>query len=780
MSRLLRLPTTAFACLALAAAASASDLRLDGQTSIVSPLGYTIAIELDGAPNTPAVVVVDFSPGPVTVFGELLPIGLTPFLTVVDVGSTDGGGNFDTSLTIPNVSLLDGFTLYFIGAVKDVGEPSGFDFSNGADSLMLELTDFTETQLAGRSRPGYPFFEFTRAVNQGSNLEVTVDPSIHKLIAGKTADVYVTAAQTASEWDASPMLVDVSGDGADTVTFTGPTLVENSLVVDAGTLTGGSGPDIGVGYDVVIDLNQNGTLDDGDFIDGYDDEAGFYIVHDLTQPGPYAVTERVYSGGTFLGQDLFYPSNIASLGQLPLIVVSHGNGHNYLWYDHLGNHLASYGFVVMSHQNNTVPGIETASTTTLTNTDFILGNLDIIAEGDLDGHVQIHNIGWIGHSRGGEGVARAYDRLIDGTYVPANFTAADIRFISSIAPTDFLGNNTADPHGVDYHLWVGGADADVSGCVSSDITQSFHLLDRAEQQKQSISLHGVGHGDFHNGGGSSVASGPCLIGRPTTHTIMRGYALPLFKHYLEGNIPSKDFLWRQWEEFRPIGAPVGACVNVDLQYREGESSGKLVIDDFQTNPSTAVSSSGEAVTFDVLGMAEDRFDDPNGNFTWSAPEVMNGYSQCSAADTGRGITFGWEGVPEAHLTFDVPAAGWDMTAYAYLSFRAAQSPRHPSTGAVLGDLTFDVELSDGSGGTSTIPISAWGGGIEEPYQRTSCGTGVGWGAEFETVRIRLTDFLNAGSGLDLTDVRSVTLLFGSSHGANTGRLGFDDLELTTD
>ena len=81
--------------------------------------------------------------------------------------------------------------------------------------------------------------------------------------------------------------------------------------------------------------------------------------------GPYQVIEIQYTGGTFLGQDTYYPANIPSLVQLPLVVVSHGNGHLYTWYDHIGYHLASYGFIVMSHQNDTVPGSHTAAVTTL-------------------------------------------------------------------------------------------------------------------------------------------------------------------------------------------------------------------------------------------------------------------------------------------------------------------------------------------------------------------------------------------------------------------------------
>jgi hypothetical protein len=36
-----------------------------------------------------------------------------------------------------------------------------------------------------------------------------------------------------------------------------------------------------------------------------------------------SVTEILYSGGAWLGQDTYYPTAIGSLGKLPLIALSH-------------------------------------------------------------------------------------------------------------------------------------------------------------------------------------------------------------------------------------------------------------------------------------------------------------------------------------------------------------------------------------------------------------------------------------------------------------------------
>ncbi|MHC4846607.1 MAG: hypothetical protein ACYTCU_10665, partial [Planctomycetota bacterium] len=241
----------------------------------------------------------------------------------------------------------------------------------------------------------------------------------------------------------------------------------------------------------------------------------------------------------------------------------------------------------------------------------------------------------------------------------------------------------------------------------------------------------------------------------------------------------EDYLWRQYETFHPIGAPIGnPCVVVDLQYREG--GGKFVIDDFQSNAALVLSSSGGTVSGTVQIASEGRLDDANTAFTNLGTDSFNSITAASASDSSKGLVFEWDGVGDRTLTFDVTGAGTNATKWEYLSFRAAQASRDNFTIAALEDVTFDVTLTDGSANSGTIDIGVFGGGIEEPYQRTGCGTGAGWAAEFETVKIRLTDFKNNGSGLDLTDLASVTFTFGPGAGSAVGRLGFDDLELTSD
>jgi hypothetical protein len=662
-----------------------------------------------------------------------------------------------------------------------------------AISAQPSLAAVTKTELAGHSLSQYPHFEYVKAINENNSVEVAIDPTRFPAIAGQTCDIYVVDAKTTLQWNTNQTLTDITTGGALTAAFSATNIQANTFTVTIPfELNGNAGLDLGVGYDVVLDCNQDGLLNGNDYIDGRNNESGFYVVHDTTTPGPLAVAQATYnlSGavgttygipGTHLAEDLFYPTNIASMGTLPLIVVSHGNGHNYAWYDHIGNHLASYGYIVMSHANNTVPGPFTASTTTLGHTDAFIDQVaaGVIAGGALTGHLDTGRIVWIGHSRGAEGVAIGYDRLFDVTYTPVNYVKANIKLISSMLPTDFNGTNVANPHDANYHLWTASGDADVNGSAGCDLCQTYHLHDRATGHRQSTTVQGTGHGWFHNGGGSGVFTGPCSIG-PTstlTHAIQLGHFLPLVKRYVDDNIPSIDFLTRQYESFRPMGVPTGnSCIVVSHEYRDGSVGAQktVIIDDYQSQFGTGTSSIGAAVTFDVANLTENRLDDNNSDFTWTATDPFNGATQASATDSSRGVVFDWTGVNRFY-EWEIPIAERNFTDNLLLSFRGAQGTQHPNTLAVLDDLTFDVTLRDGASTSSSINIGAFGGGLEQPYQRSG-----GWHNEMETIRIRLTDFLNNGSGLDLTDVVAVRLDLGPAHGSPEGRIVIDDVMLTND
>ncbi len=665
----------------------------------------------------------------------------------------------------------------------------------------------TKAQLAGNSLATYPYFEYVKAINANSSLRVAIDPTRYPAIFGQTCRIYVVAAKKTLGWNANQTLTDVTSGLWQTQTFLGGNIQGNTVLVTVPfELSGAAGTGLGVGYDVVLDCNQNGILDGNDYIDGRNNESGIYIVNDTTAPGPYAVTELTYNlpgavgtsfgiSGAYLAENVFFPTNIASLPplqRLPLIVISHGNGHDYQWYDHIGNHLASYGYIVMSHANETGPGPVTASTTTLAHTDAFI---DQAAAGAipfggsvLAGRVDSTKIVWIGHSRGGEGVTIAYDRLFDNTYTPVHYIKKNIQRISSMLPTDFNGTAVANPHDANYHLWTASGDSDVNGSASCTLCQTYHLHDRATGHRQSTSVQGTGHSWFHNGPASpSWFTGPCAITQADTHAIELGHFLPLVKRYVDDNIPSIDFLTRQYESFRPMGAPTGSCVVVTHEYYDASDpatstpNATVVIDNYQSQFATNTSSIGGGVTFNVTNVVEGLLDDNNSDFLWTATDPFNGATQGESSggiynDTTRGVVFDWNGVNRFY-EWAVPVAEQDFSDNLYLSFRGAQGTQHPNTVAALGDLTFTVTLRDASSTTSSINIGAYGGGLEEPYQRSG-----GWHNEMETIRIRLTDFLNNNMGpvLNLSNIVAVRLNVGPSWGSAQGRTVIDDLVLSND
>ncbi len=664
--------------------------------------------------------------------------------------------------------------------------------------LLLPLAaagQITKTELAGNSLGQYPFFEYVRAINVNAPVKVAIDPTRFPAIAGDTCDIYVVNHKSASDWSTNPALVDVTPGGMLTQTFSGATIQLNTVdVAAASTLNANAGLGLGVAYDVVIDRDQNGSLSAGDFIDGLGDEAGFYVVHDTSAPGPEPVTELQYNldsgvATTFgitagsHGENLYFPTNIAAMGKLPLVIIGHGAGHQFVWYDHIGNHLASYGYIVMSHAND-ISSSFNAAFTTIGHTDAFIDQAEAgaIAGGALVGHIDTHRIVWIGHSRGGEGVTIAYDRLFDGASTPVHFKRLDVRLVSSMLPTDFNGTDVANPHDANYHLWTAAGDSDVHGGASPERAQTFHLHGRATRYRQSTVVQGTGHGFFHDGTGGPAFTGPCPINENTTHLIQLGYLLPLVKHYVEGNVPALDFLTRQYESFHPIGVSTAdPCVVVNNEYRNGAGVGNFVIDDYQTQPGTGTSSSGATVTFNVENLTEGRLDDSNSDFTWTTSDPFNGATQAGSSDgdatrndESRGVVFDWT---EADLFYEwqVTAGANDFSAFRYLSFRGAQGTQHPNTTDALGDLTFAVTVRDGGGATSTINISAYGGGLEEPYQRSG-----GWHNEMETIRIRTTDFLNNASGINIANIVAVRLNVGPSFGSSKGRIVIDELMLTND
>jgi len=653
------------------------------------------------------------------------------------------------------------------------GRADGADVAAFIAALVADpLPGPLRFELAGDRLAAYPFFDFVRAFNQGAPIHITVDPTRHPGLVSRSCDLYVVTARSAEQWGADPVLVDVRATGAQAITIVGGTVQANTIEIEGGALlTGAGGVPLGTGYDLVLDCDGDGLLGSGDVIDGLSDEAGMYVLPDLTATGPYATESATYELLTLddreKAQRLYYPADVAALGPRPVVFIGHGISveQNLFAYEYLQEHLASHGFIVVSHQNAIQVQAPIVGEVAH-DTDAFIARQDSIAGGALDGLIDATRIAWIGHSFGGLQMVHAYTALVKGDYVPQFYDRFGIRCISAMAANSGDVFQFIEMHDVAFHLILGAADGTISGNPGCDQCLAFKLFDRAPGIKTSTYIHGAGHEAFTETGGA----GP--IGQAQAHAITKAAYLALLKHFLEDSIPAKDVLARPWERFRPIGVDPDSVV-VSM-YTLPVGTEKFVIDDFQSQPGVTTSSAGGAVTFDVDNLAEDLLRDTDGTLDWNPGDPMNGMTYGGPMDATRGLIFDWPAGETRFIEFEVPEPGRDTTPFWYLSLRACQQTRHPLTLADAKDLTFTVTLEDGHGVSSTINIGAYGGGIEQPAVEPN---GMRQN-EFETHRIRLSDFLANGSGLDLTDVVAIRFTFGGAGGTTPGRVGMDDLEWT--
>jgi len=636
------------------------------------------------------------------------------------------------------------------------------------------------TPLAGKPIDESPWFQYIDNFQSYDTVYLGIDPNQFPSLINQTISIYIIESKTPDSLSADPVLIDVRGE-EQTIAINGAGIQENIFILDQSfLLEDQSGHSLGVRYDLVLDADNNGILSPGDVIDGWDiQRAGFYKVHNTSEPGPFVAMVENYENNNFwLNKRIYYPENINSLGELPLVIVSHGWTYDYFMYDYIGEHLASYGYIVVIHANNVGTGgtaaTHSASLTTLDNTDHFIGVQGEIFSGVFEGHIDTNKIAFLGHSTGGEGIVRAYTRILNDEYIPDNFDFEDVKLLCPFAPTAWLTKQHVDPGNTNFHLFSAAADTDCSLFASpeSGWQQSFSIFERSTGNRQLTYIHGAGHTDLNGCVTCNQLvdpNAPGLIGKENTHLVVKSYLLPLLELYLFDNPAGLEYFSRMYDDFHPIGIP--DFVYLAKEFRKNEDTHKLIIDDYQTNQDLNESSSGTSVSFNLDNIFEIEMRDNDMSFNWTGRQQSNGFSRSKLGDEPRCLILDWYEDGNWYYSIDIPEFQ-DSLAFEYLSFRACQGTRHPNTDLLEGGLSFLVSLIDGSGNTATISTTNYGL-INQPYQRDG-----GWANEFETVIFRLSDFAMDNPALNLTDLASLRFVFGSNDHSAYGRLAVDDIELT--
>lgn len=236
-----------------------------------------------------------------------------------------------------------------------------------------------------------------------------------------------------------------------------------------------------------------------------------------------------------LNGTVWYPKE---KGRYPLVMIVHGNhameDYSDSGYAYLGEMLASQGFITVSVDENFLNGSWSGNIGNENNVRawMLLKHLEVFAKWNKTTSnifyekVDMENIALIGHSRGGEAVATAtvFNKL---TYYPND---ADISFdygfnikaVIAIAPTDGQykpGGKLTPLENVDYLVFQGSQDADVSSFYGDLQYNRVKFTDDKYHFKTSLYIEGANHGQFNSTWGKNDLNGPSGLFLNTKHML---------------------------------------------------------------------------------------------------------------------------------------------------------------------------------------------------------------------------------------------------------------------
>jgi alpha-beta hydrolase superfamily lysophospholipase len=672
---------------------------------------------------------------------QLLASGPVPLSVTGPFEVTNGAGVPITTANAPT-------TVY----VRATGSGSGVLSGSGACTGSIQLTDRWRDDLVGQDHPDVPLTPVD-AFPLGRTLRFALDPLDWPDVTGPV-DVYLVESRDRDAWLAQRDLVDVRGaptswsagvdfpsSTIDLATFTTPVLEPWLL-------------------DVVVDLDGDGELDAGEPIDGLDGP-GAMLLPDLSAAGPFAVATQDDTFPYNTARRVWWPTPLPD-EPLPLVVISHGVGHEYTWYDDLGEQLASHGAIVFAHRNQTTPGFQTAANSILDNIDAFFADLPT-AHPQLVGQVDASRMLLIGHSRGGEGVLRV-TRMLDDGLASLPSPAAAVVGVSAIAPTIGLGPEDSGPGDRAFQLVTGSADGDVSGGVlhptflgPNTANMWFRHLQVPTNHRSSY-LHGAAHDHFNSDGPDTGGS----IDVPVdTRDNVQARSRALHTALLYETVLDTPAIA---EVFARSPAELALTTSDFAGMRTVLSPDALLVEDFSSGPDTALSSLGAEVRWTVTDLFEGPLDDADLSLAWDPTDPMNGCTQSENDDPAiakKGVVFGFDS--DAFWEVDLPAPT-DVSAFDTLLVDLAQGTQHPDTLLLAGSLVLELVLVD-SAGTEAVASTTAYADVPTPYAREG-----GWINAFQTVRVPLVDFRVDQPGFDRSAVQTIRLAFGPSHGSERGRV----------
>lgn len=403
--------------------------------------------------------------------------------------------------------------------------------------------------------------------------------------------------------------------------------------------------------------------------------------------------------------------SVGGTGRLPIVVIQHG-AHDWLrtgpvrfvdsykGMQYLQDELASHGMVSVSVDANAANVFN--GTLIDMRAQLVISALDTLRALDQDaksifrGRLDFARIGLVGHSRGGDAVVRA------GKRIAASHPDYDVKFVFSLAPTDFSGQAKQDQRMVlersdcdFFAVLYGTADGDVSGRDGAKGIggTGFRHYDRARCNKAMLFIEGCNHNRFNTvwmaDTGDEFGIHPDDVGAmrsEATHRELLGeYVGALARWQLLGDAAGKDLFDGQ--------RPNKKGVDVSLQWSFGAEV--LSIDDMEdpVRPRTLKNASIDPLADTPIG-------DPSAGGHTLELETNH---QTSVLTIDPNIP----GPAPAALAVDLPAAQRDWQSFPELILRttALFDLTSPQT-IVQGKLPeFTIVIRDGSNNAVTLERS---------------------------------------------------------------------------
>lgn len=472
---------------------------------------------------------------------------------------------------------------------------------------------------------------------------------------------------------------------------------------------------------------------------------------------------------------------------LPLVLICHGDGHDYTDYRYLQGHLARNGFICASIEfGNELSNVERA--------ERIRTYLGFLRNHWSKKEFVQNNIALMGHSRGGEAVLTAARKLVDDWG-----TDHDINAVISLAPTD------SDPNGGTEGLEslsgndaesllviAGSMDEDVFGyCISGDgptcglfpikpQATGFSIYDRAGSEwSTEFALSGSSvvtksmlfvEGCDHNRWRDQPCSDPgafqlhAPLDCDVHHDVLKGYVNAFCRWRLRGEDDMKPYFTGEWTP----ATVADHGPRIQTQFSEG--SGRRVLDNFEAGgfANATLGTVQADLQIDVLSE--------------SAAYLRGDFSSPHDTDVAH---LRWWGNPlfvDPLIRWTMPAGQGlfgsdynDFSKFEHLSLRiglmhdAAWNPADEPTNFFVG--------LRGQNGTNSRRV--WANAFTDlsyPDESTVV-TIFGWTvhapkSSMRTVRIPLSYF----EGVDLTQIDSVDVWFGDDEHLQ-GEVILDSLEL---